>query len=241
MSKYYIASCVFTPQFPELSFRIQDYAEKRFGFSIVRCCVPGYKLKEIEERMPEGKIRESWSKLADSGRFKAGDEVWSLCHNCNNIIEEVNSGVKVYSLWELIDSDEKFPIPQYPDLNVTVQDCWRARTRSDEQKAVRSLLDKMQISWQEAPENHEKTEFCGVSLYRPQPLRNPKIAPKFYVEGAVGKFIPHTEEQQAEIMKEYCKQYKTDTVICYCHYCLEGLKFGDVDARHLAQMLFPEL
>lgn len=32
-------------------------------------------------------------------------------------------------------------------------------------------------------------------------------------------------------MKEYCKRYKTDTVICYCHYCLEGLpeaKMGSI-------------
>ena len=28
MSKYYIASCVFTTQFPELSFKIQDYVRK---------------------------------------------------------------------------------------------------------------------------------------------------------------------------------------------------------------------
>ena len=39
-------------------------------------------------------------------------------------------------------------------------------------------------------------------------------------------------------MKEYCRNYKTDSVVCYCHYCLEGLKTGGVDGMHLAEMIF---
>ena len=50
MEKYYIASCVFSSQFPELSYRIQDYVRERFGMQIVRCCIPKYKLKDFEEK-----------------------------------------------------------------------------------------------------------------------------------------------------------------------------------------------
>lgn len=39
-------------------------------------------------------------------------------------------------------------------------------------------------------------------------------------------------------MKEYCKRYKTDTVVCYCHYCLEGLLAGVKNGIHLAELLF---
>ena len=118
------------------------------------------------------------------------------------------------------------------------QDCWRAKDRDEEQKAVRNLLGKMNIQFIEAPNNHERTDFCGNSLYRPQPPRNPKLAPKHYAEGTEGLFLPHTEEEQNNIMKEYCRRYTTDTVICYCHYCLEGLKNGGKDGRHLADLLF---
>ena len=41
-----------------------------------------------------------------------------------------------------------------------------------------------------------------------------------------------------ELMKKHCAQYETDVVICYCHYCLEGLIAGGVDGRHLAELLF---
>lgn len=238
--RYFIASCVFTSKFPELSFQIQDYMNKRWGFPIVRCCVPKYKLKSFTEKMPEGQLRTRWSNLADSGKLQPGAEVYSLCHNCNNIVEEMHPGVNAHSIWELIDQDESFVYPDYSGLKATVQDCWRARERSPEQAAVRRLLSKMNIEYAEATRNHEETDFCGNSLYRPQPPRNPIVAPKHYVEGAAGKFQPHTAEEQKKIMEEYCRQFTTETVVCYCHYCLEGLLDGGADGRHIAQLLFPE-
>ena len=145
MAKYYIASCVFTAKFPELSFRIQDYIQKRFGFTVVRCCVPKYKLKDFEDKMPEGQIRSDWANLPDSGTFSDGDEVYSLCHNCNNLINEMHPGTKVHSLWELIDGDDSFRLPDFRGRKAYVQDCWRSRDRKEEQDAVRSLLNKMNI------------------------------------------------------------------------------------------------
>ena len=81
MSEYYIASCVFTSQFPELSMKIQSYVRERFGYEIVRCCVPRYKIREFEEKMPEGAFRDSWRGLPDSGQF-ATDKVVCYCHYC---------------------------------------------------------------------------------------------------------------------------------------------------------------
>lgn len=169
MAEYYIASCVFTSQFPELSLRIQNYVRERFGYTVVRCCVPRYKIREFEEKMPEGALRECWSSLPDSGLFAAGDSVYSLCHNCNNIIGEMHPGVQVHSLWELIDSDSAFSFPNFHGLRAYVQDCWRSRDRIDEQNAVRSLLTKMNINVMELSDGREQTDFCGVSLYRPSP------------------------------------------------------------------------
>lgn len=236
--EYYIASCVFSTRFPSLSRRIQEVVSLRYGPQLVRCCVGQYKLREFEARMPAGAARENWTQLPDSGVFQPGDRVYSLCHNCNNIIEEQHPGVEVLSLWELLDRDEAFPLPDYSGLRVTVQDCWRSRDRAAEQAAVRSLLRKMHIDYDEAPEHHADTEFCGVSLYRPQPPRNPRLAPKHYVDGAVGKFLPHSEAEQAALMRDYCGRLLPQPVACYCHYCLEGLKLGGAEAWHLAELIF---
>ena len=236
---YYIASCVFTAQFPTLSFRIQKYIETRFSIPIARCCFPKYKLKEFEEKMPEGAVRDAWRGLPDSAPLQPGDTVYSLCHNCSNIIEEMHPGVAVKSLWELIAQDDAFLFPDRSGLKATVQDCWRARERRGEQEAVRAILRKMNIDFVEAEPNRENTRYCGSSLFRPQPSRNPKAAPKHYKIDAEGLFLPHTEEEQIALMKEYCAAFQTETVICYCHYCLEGLLQGGKDGQHIAQLLFP--
>lgn len=238
--RYYIASCVFTAQFPELSGRIQEYVREALGLSVVRCCVPRYRLRDFEDRMPEGALRDCWRALPDSGDFGPGDEVYSLCHNCNNIIEETRPGVTVRSLWELLDADAGFPLPEYRGMTATVQDCWRARDRRAEQDAVRSLLGKMHIECVETAPSREHADYCGASLYRPQPPRNPRLAPKHYVEGAQGLFQPHTEAEQAALMREHCRRYTTDKVVCCCHYCLEGLRLGGVEGIHQAQLMFPE-
>ena len=236
--EYYIASCVFTSGYPELSRKLQNYIKERYDIPIVRCCVPKYKIKEFTEKMPED-YQSEWASLPDSADFQPGDTVYSVCHNCLNITEETKPGVRAASLWELILEDESFPYPDYRGMKVTVQDCWRSKERLSEQKAVRSLLQKMNISVVELEDNYDRTDFCGNSLYRPQPPRNPLIAPRHYVENAKGKFLPHTPKEQKALMEEYCGRFHTETVVCYCHYCLEGLLLGGMDGRHIAELLFP--
>lgn len=236
--KYYIAGCVFTAKYPELSGRIQEYVASLGDIQTVRCCVPGWKTKIYEDKMPEGHFAEKWRELPQSHVFTPDDEIWSLCPNCMNITEEWRKVSRVHSLWELIDSDDDFHFPDLSGMRVTIQDCWRMRDRTATHDAVRSLLSKMNIEYLEIPMNREKADFCGRSLYRPQVSRNPELAPIHYGEQAKGLFTEHTEEEQIRIMKDYCKQYKTDTVVCYCHYCLEGLEAGGVNGIHLAELLF---
>ena len=106
--KYYIASCVFTAKYPELSKRIQDYVASLDDISIVRCCVPGWKKNIYEEKMPQGELSERWMSIPQSHVFLPEDEIWSLCPNCMNISEEWRGVRKVHSLWELVNQDQNF-------------------------------------------------------------------------------------------------------------------------------------
>ncbi len=234
---YYISSCVFTERFPELSERIRKYVINHYDMEIVRCCTPGWKVKIHEDRMPEGHLYDEWKNLPQSKVFIPEDEVWSLCPNCMNITEEWR-GSRVHSLWERIDQDPDFPFPDYGGITVTIQDCWRMRDRTGTHDAIRSILKKMNIKCIELPKNRENADFCGTSLYRPQVSRNEKLAPKHYKEGCEGIFLEHTDEEQINLMKEYCMQYETDIVVCYCHYCLEGLLTGGTNGKHIAELLF---
>lgn len=235
---YYIASCVFTSRYPALGNAITDYMSSFGDIKVVRCCVPGWKEKIYEDKMPEGQFADKWRELPQSQAFTPSDSVWSLCPNCMNIAEEWRKVTQVHSLWEWIDADDGFRFPDFSGMRVTVQDCWRMRDRSATHNAVRSLLSKMNIEYTEIPQNRENADFCGKSLYRPQVERNARLAPIHYEERAKGLFLHHTEEEQIQIMKDYCSRYKTDAVVCYCHYCLEGLHAGGVNGIHLAELLF---
>ena len=239
MKSYYIASCLFTARFPEVSIAIQEYIRSRQDIEIVRCCIPNFKATSSENRIFQSSARPLWSLLPYSAPLQAGDTVYSLCHNCTNIVDEQNEGVHALSLWELIDRDPSFVYPDCSGLKAVLQDCWRTRDRAGEQAAVRSILTKMNIEFSEAREHHENTDFCGSTLYREQRAQNAQYAPKHYVQQAAGKFLPHTEEEQLSIMREYCRQFNRQPVVCYCHYCLEGLLQGGADGRHLAHMLLP--
>lgn len=99
-------------------------------------------------------------------------------------------------------------------------------------------MRRMNFQVVELPENHERTKFCGYSLYQPQPARNPALAPKRFLHGAKGLFQPHTDEQKRKLMQDHCAQITTQKIVAYCHYCLRGLKLGGANAFHLAELLF---
>ncbi len=233
----YIASCVFTETYPELSEKIQSYVKNRWNMEIVRCCVPKYKVKEFEDRMPDA-YRGKWSQITHSSHFIPEDMVVSLCHNCSAIIGETLPAVPLLSLWEMIQKDESFPFPDYNHRKMTIQDCWRAYDNRAEQDAVRLLLKKMNIDIVELADNYEKTDFCGITLYQPAPVRNLKLAPKRFVENAPGKFLPHTKDEKKQLMVDYCRKFETEEAVAYCHYCVKGLQIGGKQTQHIAQLLF---
>ncbi|HMK47968.1 MAG TPA: hypothetical protein VK436_15210 [Methanocella sp.] len=233
----YIASCVFTRDEPELSVKIQDYLEQRFNMQVIRCCVPNYKVEEFTAGMPKW-LRHRWSNTPHFEDFTTNTTMVYVCHNCAAIFQETMQEVKRLSLWELILDDTKFPFPNYSHEEMTLQDCWRSYDNRSEQEAVRALMKKMNINIVEQDENYEKTQFCGISLYTPSPMRNLKLAPRRFVEHATGKFIPHTKEEQMKLMQKHCQRITTDKVVAYCHYCANGLKHGGKQTKHIASLLF---
>jgi hypothetical protein len=234
---FYVASCVFTRGNPELSEKIQSYIRDKYGFPIIRCCTPQYKVLEFENSMPEWYV-DKWKRVPHYSEFKDGDTMISICHNCSAIFEEQKPLIKRISVWELILQDESFPFPDYNQEKMTIQDCWRSKENYVEQEVVRQLMHKMNIDIVELENSHDKTEFCGISLYQAQPPRNPNLAPHRFIEKAKGKFISHTDEEKQKLMRLYCNQFTTNKVIAYCHYCVTGLNVGGVDGLHLAQLLF---
>ena len=79
--KFFVASCVFTEEYPELSRKVQSYIETRFNLPIIRCCVANYKVEEFEDRMPNW-YRDEWRGIEHYRKFPSGSTMVSLCHYC---------------------------------------------------------------------------------------------------------------------------------------------------------------
>lgn len=237
--EYYISGCVFTSKYQRVSSLILEYLRTRHGIETVRCCVPNYRIRHFNEQMDKN-FRDQWEAMPDCADFAPGDTVYSICPNCSAILEETRPEIRVRSLWELLLADSSFPWPDYRGETVAIQDCWRSREKPAVQAAVRRLLENMNFRVHELPANHADTDFCGVSLYRPAPPRNLKLAPKRFVENAEGKFLPHSAEEQTRLMKEYCAGIPVDKIVAYCHYCAEGLELGGKNVKHIASLLFDQ-
>ena len=152
-------------------------------------------LRRQKQRMPEN-YRDEWRAIKHFEKFPAGSTMISICHNCSAIFEERHPEFFRESIWEFILADKNFPYPNHHGEEITIQDCWRSKENSAEQEAVREILRRMNFKIVELEENHERTKFCGVSLYQPQPPRNPKLAPRRFLHGAQGLFQEHTPEQK---------------------------------------------
>ena len=214
MARVFFPSCKIKADFPAESEDVRRYLEEQHGVTTTGCCKP------------------CRTQLTDA------DQAVVICNNCAAIVEESSAAPTLTYVWELIDQDTDFPFPDHSGMQATIQDCWAARERRSMQEAIRSLLRKMNIEIVELAENQEHTKFCGISLYQPQPARNPKLAPKRFLEGAKGLFQEHTQEEKKRLMEEHCAQIATDKVAAYCHYCLLGLNLGGKKGFHLARLLF---
>lgn len=216
MSMIYFPSCKFTAKYPELSRIVKDYVSEKFHADIAGCCRPALK------------------KITDA------DTLIYVCNTCATFFKESTCAKETVSLWELILEDTEFVYPDYKGRAMTVQDCWRTYDDRGEQDAVREILRRMNIQIIELAENYEKTRFCGYSLYEPLPPRYDELAPKRLGREAEGLFVSHTQEEKEQLMKEYCRQFTTEDVVCYCVACVNGINLGGKNGLHLAQLVFPD-
>lgn len=173
-------------------------------------------------------------------KITSADPVIVICNNCAAIMEESSVAPEISFVWEIIDRDPDFPFPNYHGEEMTIQDCWRAYEKKNVQDDIRSLLRKMNIKVLELEENYEKTRFCGADLLEPCTQIEKKFAPERYAVRGADMYHPMSKKDADLWLKEYCRQIKSEKVVCYCTACLDGIERGGKQAVHLLELLFPE-
>ncbi len=128
----YFPSCNFTKASPEAAKRLRRWMQARMP--VAGCC------------------------RTDKTPRAADDTALYFCQACREVLE---GRMQTRSLWEYLDGDADFPLPDYSGLRVNLQDCWRDHAHPEIHEAVRSLLHKMHVEVVELDRNREKADFCG--------------------------------------------------------------------------------
>lgn len=208
MSNIYFPSCNFTAASPAAAQRIRDYLGQKMP--IAGCC------------------------RVDGLDYPEGSTAIYFCQACRETLEARGEGkFTLLNLFQYLDSDPEFPLPDHTGLTVTVQDCWRDRAHPKIFAAVRSLLRKMNITVAEMAENRENSRFCGNLHFEPQRQETLECL-QAYGDKPLYE-LP--EEVQRLLMKEQAEKLPCELAVTYCNRCKAGILLGGGKAVHLLELV----
>lgn len=213
MADIYFPGCHYTLHSPQNSRKIRDWLRKKHGIRPLGCC------------------------SVHLDRIRPNDRAIYVCPTCGAFIDEYAPQAEGLSVWEILENDDAFPWPDCRGEKMSVQDCWRMRENRSLQKAVRAILRRMNIETAEIARAFNKTDFCGISLFKPASPRYAKFAPLRFIENAGDKFVALPDAEKRERMTRHCRQFGTEKVVCYCTGCLEGLQLGGAKGIHLMDLV----
>lgn len=201
----YYPSCTFKKTLPKTAEAVIDYLKN--DMMIAGCC----RAKNVE--------------------LKGTDTAVVICGSCRSTLEK---SANVISLWEYLLSKNDFVFPNYRGFRVNVQDCWRNREQPVIHKAVRAILDKMNICVVPVSESFDKADFCGTLHYD---VKDKELKEKILTYGEKPLYELPTQ-LQAEAMRDRVKAYNCECVVCDCTTCLLGIQMGGGKGIHLLELVF---
>lgn len=143
--------------------------------------------------------------------------VINVCPGCDKRFAKNYHGITTVSLWEVINSMDSFPFPDYSGTTMSIIDACPTRDEERVQDAIRELLHKMKIEITEPEKTRKEATCCGDLYYGSFPT--PEVE-KFMVEKA--------DEMPGEIIAVHCVS------------CILAVTVGGKNPRHLADLLFGE-
>ncbi len=137
--------------------------------------------------------------------------ILTLCAGCDKVYRTHPQRPRIRSVWELLDSWEDLPLPQYTGRSITVLDHCAVPPDSGIPQAVRSLLTKMGFQVVEPDE----VPCCGGTSCRTLP-----------------------EEEFARLVQEKIRSLPGEEVCTYGSFCTHGVYLGGKQPRYLLDLLF---
>ena len=179
---------------PDIALHLQQYLTTSLGISTTYqyCC----------RRTPD---------LGDS------TIIINTCPGCDRRYRELYDNISTVSLWELLAETQNFPFPDYGGIEMSIHDACPTRTEVRVHKAIRKLLERMNITVVEPALSGANTICCGDSCYGHLPV-----------------------QQVKEQMKKRAHQMPCDDVVVYCVSCIKAMHIGGKRPRYIVDLLFAE-
>jgi len=144
-------------------------------------------------------------------------KVINICAGCDRRFRELYEGVSTISLWEVLSRSATFTFPDYNGRKMSILDACPTRTEERVHDAIRTLLERMNITLIEPEKTRTKGTCCGDSFYGAIPVSRVK-----------------------EQMKKRADEMPCDNVVVYCVSCIKSLHIGGKKPRYIVDLLYGE-
>ncbi len=194
MKRMFAPGCAILIYKPELATRLHRLLGEELGEMemFVRCC-------------------------RNEPALEPGTLVINTCPGCDKLYRENYADSSTISLWEVLAGGDFFRFPDYKGTRMSIIDACPTRTEARVHRAVRTLLERMNIVLVEPKNTGLKSTCCGDSGW--------------------GK-IPTSKVR--ELMGKRAAEMPADDVVVYCVSCAKSMFVGGKQPRYLVDLLFGE-
>jgi Fe-S oxidoreductase len=194
MKQIYAPGCALMLYKPELAKKVLEFLNK--------------KLVDIPEHLICCKHEPN---------LESGTQVINTCAGCDKRFRGLYDGISTVSLWEILAESETFQFPDYNGVKMSIHDACPTRTEERVHKAIRKLLEKMNIKVIEPKNTRTKTICCGDCFHGTLPVKLLK-----------------------EQMKKRSNEMPCDNVVVYCVSCIKAMHIGGKTPHYIVDLLFGE-
>jgi Fe-S oxidoreductase len=150
-------------------------------------------------------------------KLAAKTRVINICPGCDKRFGNDFKNISTISLWEILAESDFFTFPDYQGKQMTIIDACPTREQERVHKAVRAILQKMNIKLVEPKNTRTKSTCCGDSFYGVIPVKKVK-----------------------KLMRNRASEMPVDEVVVYCVSCIKSVYNGGKRPQYLIDLLFAD-
>jgi len=149
--------------------------------------------------------------------LKQDAQIVNICPGCDKRFRSDYKHSSTISLWEILAETDFFPFPDYRNQSMTIIDACPTRDQERVHRAIRKIIQKMNINLIEPHNTRTKSTCCGDSFYGVIPT-----------------------EKVKDLMIKKSSEMPLNDVIVYCVSCAKSMFIGKKQPRYIIDLLFSD-